>query len=39
MNGIGEFQLCDLSDLMDYCNSSFSNCLFKFENYNEKSGK
>lgn len=29
---LGQFQMCDLSDLMDYCNSSYSNKLFKFEN-------
>lgn len=29
---LGQFQMCDLSDLMDYCNSSYSNKLFKFGN-------
>lgn len=33
MNNLGTFQLFDLSDLMDYCNSSFSGKIFKFENH------
>ena len=35
INSLGEFQLCELSDLMDYCNSSFSNNIFKFENHED----
>lgn len=35
MNSLGTFQLCELSDLMDYCNSSFSNAIFKFENHKD----
>lgn len=35
INILGAFQLCDLSDLMDYCNSSFSNAIFKFENHKD----
>lgn len=41
MSNLGPFQLCDLSDLMDYCNSSFSGNIFKFENhfdFDNKSG-
>jgi hypothetical protein len=35
IKSLGEFQLCELSDLMDYCNSSFSNNIFKFENHED----
>ena len=33
IKAFGQFQLCDLSDLMDYGNSSFSNNMFKFNNH------
>lgn len=41
MENLGVFQLFDLSDLMHFCNSSFSGPLFKFENHsnlNNESG-
>lgn len=39
INVLGQFQLCDLSDLMDYCNSSFSNNIFKFKNHSDFDNK
>jgi hypothetical protein len=38
MKQLGTFQLCELSDLMSYTCSSFSNKLFKFDNHNNISG-
>lgn len=35
INMLGQFQLCELSDLMNYCNSSFSDNIFKFENHKD----
>jgi hypothetical protein len=39
INSLGEFQLCELSDLMDYCNSTFSYNIFKFENHKDFDSK
>lgn len=38
MKQLGAFQLCELSDLMSYTCSSFSNQLFKFDTHNDISG-
>lgn len=39
IKALGQFQLCDLSDLMDYCNSTYSNQIFKFENHTNLNNK